>query len=152
MERKAGGRFAWEADTLPAEPRNSRPNGSSPSPVDVAIDSVGALLFLLTLTLWLRAWRDRAPRRLVTLTGEVEIKRRRLRCSSCDVELVPLDAALGLEPRVQHTLGVKERGLWLVTRRRRRTDSPAICLLRRGGVTLPEPIRHGTGLPAQETG
>jgi len=28
---------------------------------------------------------------------------------------VPLDVALGLEPRTQHTLGVRERGLWLVT-------------------------------------
>jgi VanZ family protein len=33
--------------------------GRHPSPVDVGIDSVGALLFLLALTLWLR--RRRAP-------------------------------------------------------------------------------------------
>lgn len=57
----------------------------------------------------------RAPRRLVTLSGEVELRRRRYRCTSCGLEVVPLDAALGLEPRVQHTLGVRERGLWLVT-------------------------------------
>lgn len=57
----------------------------------------------------------RAPRRLVTLTGEVELRRRRYRCAGCGTETVPLDAALGLEPRVQHTLGVRERGLWLVT-------------------------------------
>jgi hypothetical protein len=57
----------------------------------------------------------RAPRRLVTLSGEVELRRRRYRCTSCGTEHVPLDAALGLEPRVQHTLGVRERGLWLVT-------------------------------------
>ncbi|MEW6226448.1 MAG: UPF0236 family transposase-like protein [Chloroflexota bacterium] len=57
----------------------------------------------------------RAPRRLVTLAGEVELRRRRYRCTGCGTEVVPLDAALGLEPRVQHTLGVRERGLWLVT-------------------------------------
>jgi hypothetical protein len=57
----------------------------------------------------------RAPRRLVTLAGEVELRRRRFRCTGCGAELVPLDAALGLEPRTQHTLGVRERGLWLVT-------------------------------------
>lgn len=57
----------------------------------------------------------RAPRRLVTLAGEVELRRRRYRCTACGTETVPLDAALGLEPRTQHTLGVRERGLWLVT-------------------------------------
>lgn len=57
----------------------------------------------------------RAPRRLVTLSGEVELRRRRYRCTGCGTEMIPLDAALGLEPRVQHTLGVRERGLWLVT-------------------------------------
>jgi len=57
----------------------------------------------------------RAPRRLVTLAGEVELRRQRFRCIDCRGEIVPLDAALGLEPRVQHTLGVRERGLWLVT-------------------------------------
>ncbi len=57
----------------------------------------------------------RAPRRLVTLAGEVELRRQRFRCRACSAEHVPLDAALGLEPRVQHTLGVRERGLWLVT-------------------------------------
>ena len=57
----------------------------------------------------------RAPRRLVTLAGEVELRRRRYRCVVCGAEVVPLDAALGLEPRIQHTLGVRERGLWLVT-------------------------------------
>jgi len=57
----------------------------------------------------------RAPRRLVTLVGEVEIRRRRYRCTACGAEVVPLDTALGLEPRTQHTLGVRERGLWLVT-------------------------------------
>ncbi len=57
----------------------------------------------------------RAPRRLVTLVGEVELRRQRFRCRACRAEHVPLDAALGLEPRTQHTLGVRERALWLVT-------------------------------------
>jgi hypothetical protein len=57
----------------------------------------------------------RAPRRLVTLTGEVELRRRRYRCRACGQERVPLDEALGLEPRTQHTLGVRERALSLVT-------------------------------------
>ncbi len=57
----------------------------------------------------------RAPRRLVTLAGEVELRRRRYRCLACGAERVPLDAALGLEARTQHTLGVQERGLWLAT-------------------------------------
>jgi VanZ family protein len=33
--------------------------GRHPSPVDVGIDSVGALLFLLALKLWLNSWRAR---------------------------------------------------------------------------------------------
>lgn len=57
----------------------------------------------------------RAARRIVSLAGEVTISRRRYRCGACGGELVPLDEALGLEPRVQHTLGVRERALWLVT-------------------------------------
>ncbi len=57
----------------------------------------------------------RAPRRLVTLAGEPELRRQRYRCQACGAEQAPLDAALGLEPRVQHTLGVRERALWLVT-------------------------------------
>jgi hypothetical protein len=57
----------------------------------------------------------RAPRRLVTLVGEIELRRQRFRCRSCRAESVPLDTALGLEPRTAHTLGVRERGLWLVT-------------------------------------
>jgi len=51
---------------------------------------------------------------LVILTGDVEISRRGYRCIGCAAEVVPLDAALGLEPRTQHTLGVRGRGLWLV--------------------------------------
>lgn len=42
----------------------------------------------------------RAPRRLVTLAGEVELRRRRYRCLGCGAEQVPLDLGLGLEPRV----------------------------------------------------
>ena len=57
----------------------------------------------------------RARRRIVTLAGEVSLSRRRYRCGACDSEIVPLDEALGIAPRVQHTLGVRERGLWLVT-------------------------------------
>jgi hypothetical protein len=57
----------------------------------------------------------RASRRLVTLAGELALSRRRYRCGACDGEVVPLDALLGLEPRTQHTLGVRERALFLVT-------------------------------------
>jgi hypothetical protein len=57
----------------------------------------------------------RAPRRIVTLAGEVGLSRRRYRCGACGAEIVPLDALLGLEPRAQHTLGVRERALFLVT-------------------------------------
>jgi hypothetical protein len=57
----------------------------------------------------------RAPRRVVTLAGEVGLSRRRYRCGACDAEIVPLDEVLGLTPRMQHTLGVRERALWLVT-------------------------------------
>ena len=57
----------------------------------------------------------RAPRRMVTLAGEVSLSRQRYRCGACGEEVVPLDLALGLEPRMQHSLGVRERALWLVT-------------------------------------
>jgi hypothetical protein len=57
----------------------------------------------------------RAPRRVVTLAGGVELRRRRYRCGACGREVVPLDRALGLEPRMQHTIGVRERALFLVT-------------------------------------
>jgi len=57
----------------------------------------------------------RAPRRMVTLAGEVALSRRRYRCGACGGEVVPLDGLLGLEPRSQHTLGVRERALYLVT-------------------------------------
>lgn len=57
----------------------------------------------------------RARRRMVTLAGEVGLSRRRYRCGACGAEVVPLDLALGLEPRMQHTTGVRERALFLVT-------------------------------------
>lgn len=57
----------------------------------------------------------RAARRLVTLTGEVELRRQRYRCTACGAEQTPLDEALGLEPRTQHSLGLRERALLLVT-------------------------------------
>jgi len=56
-----------------------------------------------------------APRRIVTLAGEVALSRRRYRCLACGEEVVPLDELLGLEPRAQHSLGVRERALFLVT-------------------------------------
>jgi len=49
------------------------------------------------------------------LAGGVELRRRRYRCGACGREVVPLDLALGLEPRMQHTSGVRERALFLVT-------------------------------------
>lgn len=57
----------------------------------------------------------RAPRRIVTLAGEVALSRQRYRCGACAAELVPFDEVLGLEPRMQHSLGVRERALLLVT-------------------------------------
>ncbi|GIW20899.1 MAG: hypothetical protein KatS3mg065_1195 [Chloroflexota bacterium] len=35
----------------------------------------------------------RAPRRLVTLAGEVELRRRRLRCTACGAEVVSRSGA-----------------------------------------------------------
>lgn len=57
----------------------------------------------------------RARRRIVTLAGEVALSRRRYRCGACGAEVTPLDGLLGLAPRMQHTLGVRERALLLVT-------------------------------------
>jgi hypothetical protein len=57
----------------------------------------------------------RAPRLPVTLAGEVDLRRRRYRCLDCGAEIISLDAALGFEPRTAYTLGVGERGLWLLT-------------------------------------
>lgn len=77
----------------------------------------------------------RAPRRIVTLAGEVGLSRRRFRCTACGAELVPLDAALGLAPRAQHTLGVRERALFLVTELSYAKAARALDELRAIGVS-----------------
>ena len=62
--------------------------------------------------------------------------------------VIPLGAALGLEPRVQHTLGVQERGLWLVTEmcyERRSTLRPS-CGAGRSVVAAP-PLGRRRGQP-----
>jgi hypothetical protein len=79
----------------------------------------------------------RAPRRLVTLAGEVDLRRRRFRCRTCGAEVVPLDVALGLEPRIQHSLGVRERALWLVTELSYAKTAATLDELRR------LPVSHG---------
>jgi uncharacterized protein UPF0236 len=79
----------------------------------------------------------RAPRRLVTLAGEVDLRRRRFRCRACGSEVVPLDIALGLEPRIQHSLGVRERALWLVTEMSYAKTAATLDALRR------LPVSHG---------
>lgn len=79
----------------------------------------------------------RAPRRLVTLAGEVDLRRRRFRCRACGSEVVPLDMALGLEPRLQHSLGVRERALWLVTEMSYAKTAATLDELRR------LPVSHG---------
>lgn len=78
-----------------------------------------------------------APRRLVTLAGEVDVRRRRFRCRACGSEVVPLDGALGLEPRIQHSLGVRERALWLVTELSYAKTAATLDELRR------LPVSHG---------
>jgi hypothetical protein len=94
----------------------------------------------------------RAPRRLVTLAGEVELRRRRYRCTACGAEEVPLDLALGLEPRTQHTLGVRERGLWLVTEMSYQRAVEVAAELRRWPIGRGElhrwVAREGTALEA----
>lgn len=77
----------------------------------------------------------RAPRRVVTLAGELTLVRRRYRCRECRTEAVPLDEALGLEPRAQHTLGVRERGLFLVTEMSYERASRTLDELRSLGVS-----------------
>lgn len=57
----------------------------------------------------------RAPRRVDTLLGPLDLVRTRLRCQGCGAERVPLDAALGLESGLRQTLGVQERALWTAT-------------------------------------
>jgi Uncharacterised protein family (UPF0236). len=79
----------------------------------------------------------RAARRLVTLAGEVDLRRQRFRCRACGVEVIPLDTALGLEPRIQHSLGVRERALWLVTEMSYARTAATLEELRR------LPVSHG---------
>lgn len=79
----------------------------------------------------------RAARRLVTLAGEVDLRRRRFRCRACGTEVVPLDLTLGLEPRIQHSLGVRERALWLVTEMSYAKTAATLDELRR------LPVSHG---------
>lgn len=51
-------------------------------------------------------------RKIETLLGEIDFKRKRFRCKVCCEEFYPLDEALGLEPQRKCTLGVVERMLW----------------------------------------
>lgn len=57
----------------------------------------------------------RVLRQLQTLLGALVFQRTRLRCQHCGAERFPLDEALGLVPRMQQTLGVRERALWAAT-------------------------------------
>lgn len=63
------------------------------------------------------AWRRNGRKRRVlgTLLGTVAFERVRLRCERCGTERYPVDEALGLEPGMKHTLGVRERALWAAT-------------------------------------
>lgn len=51
-------------------------------------------------------------RKIETLLGEIEFKRKRFKCKGCSREIYPLDEAIGLEPQSKCTLGVVERALW----------------------------------------
>ncbi len=66
-----------------------------------------------------------------------DLRRRRFRCRGCGSEVVPLDAALGLEPRIAHSLGVRERALWLVTEISYAKTAATLDALRR------LPVSHG---------
>jgi len=50
-----------------------------------------------------------------SLVGKVSFERLRLRCTNCGQETIPLDLALGLQPRNTHSLEVQERCLLLAT-------------------------------------
>jgi hypothetical protein len=52
---------------------------------------------------------------LETLLGQLEYARQRCRCPRCQVDVYPLDDALGLLPGTGSTLGVRERACWAVT-------------------------------------
>jgi hypothetical protein len=77
----------------------------------------------------------RAQRRIVSLAGEVTLSLRRYRCAACGGEVRPLAELLGLEPRVQHTLGVRERALWLATELSYAKTARALDELRGIGVS-----------------
>ena len=57
----------------------------------------------------------RVPLGLDTLVGRLEYARQRCRCPRCQVDVYPLDDALGLLPGTGSTLGVRERACWAVT-------------------------------------
>ena len=57
----------------------------------------------------------RAPLAVERLLGRLEYARQRCRCPRCQVDVYPLDHALGLLPGTGSTLGVRERACWAVT-------------------------------------
>jgi hypothetical protein len=57
----------------------------------------------------------RVPLVLETLLGRLEYSRQRCRCLRCQVDVYPLDQALGLLPGTGSTLGVRERACWAAT-------------------------------------
>ncbi len=97
------------------------------------------------------AWSQtaRAPRRLVTITGEVDLRRLRYRCLGCSTEVIPLDAALGLEPRGQHTLEVRERALWLITEMSYQKAVEVAAELRRWPIGRTAPLGGPRRRPAR---
>jgi hypothetical protein len=86
-----------------------------------------------------------APRRLVTLVGEIELRRGRFRCTGCGTEVVPLDAALGLEQRTTHTWGVRELACRLVTELSDQKTVEAAAELRGISIGRGELHRSGRG-------
>ncbi len=56
--------------------------------------------------------RGRVSRRVETLLGVLTVERVRLRCLECHEDQYPLDDAMGLAPRMESTVGVRERALW----------------------------------------
>lgn len=64
-----------------------------------------------------RRWEDRGMvrRKIVTLAGSVQYKRKRIRCRECGVERYPLDDKLKVPKQRNVTLGVVEQSLSLAT-------------------------------------
>jgi len=56
--------------------------------------------------------RGRVSRRVETLLGVLTVERVRVRCLECHEDQYPLDEAMGLAPRMESTVGVRERALW----------------------------------------